>query len=424
MKNKIIAVTLITAMIFGFTSCKKKNKQDEPTPKDEQLVVEIEEVKYNESDISGSATKVTELAGEFARVFGYAEQIGDDEIKEIEDTFRNDIIPLLIDIKIYPSELTSLLTCAEECLELADKEDGGAGDPEIFSDLYNKFVAVLDAERLGALVYELDLLMLAEMADDAQEKYDNLGYPFYLEDVKYYNDVIEDAKRLGRTKFASAISVITFTASAFNGSADFEDGGVSISVADTADIMKKQGEKFASLELSSDEWKIVAQMCEMYIQKNVPSGLKGKVLLSLDDSDFFVESVGVMPDLIKFYAKVTSDISKGSINLIEQGEKYAYERAVCTEILKNKAEFEALLVALEVKIPDANEECIDLVNTYAKKGYTDFILKYNANANDLISSISTFASAPTEQNYNRLLEVCIGYAARINSVVTYVYLFA
>ena len=420
MKERIIAIALVIAMLMALASCKKDNKNDTP---DDGLDVEIEALEYTEDDISAASAEVKELAAELARVLGYANQVHDEDVEELGEKFKNDVVPALVDVRIYPSELTSLLGCIRECIELADENVNEGITPKIISDMYSKCVSVIDTERFGALVYELDLLILAGMADEAQKKYDSLGYPFYLDDVKYYNSVIDDARKLGRSDFSKALSALVFTASAFNGSASFKGDGVNISVADSVAIMKKQAKEFASLELNGDDWKIVAEMCDVFISWGVADGLKGRVTLALDSEEFFVESMVVMPELIAFYAKVMSGVSDESIALIESGDKYAYERAICSEILKNEGELKTLLTALEAKIPDASEKCLALMEDYDRSGYNSFLQKYSFGVSELVAAMRSFTSEPTKANYDSLIKKAIGCAARINPVVTYVYVF-
>ena len=420
MKYRIIAAALVVAMLLGLTSCKNKKKDDVDEPTGDGLTVEVEPVEYSEEYIGEASLEVAALTRELARVFGYSEQVKDSDITEVVDTFKNDIVPILTDVAIYPSELTGLFGCVRECIALADKEEDST---KVFSDMYTKFTLILDGDRLGALVYELQLLTFEKKAEDAQKKYDKLGYVFYLEDVNYYNSLTQKAKSLGRADFASALSVLAFTASAFNGSAEFNGDDINITVSDSVAIMKKQAEKFAELKLDESDWKTVADMCGAFIPKNVSDDLKGKMLIVLENGNFFVESAAVMPELIKFYATITANVSKENISLVENKAEYAYVRAICSEIVKNENAFRALLSSVEEKISEASEECIELVNIYKKSGYKKFLSEYNAGASELVFAVKTFDADPTEANYKHLTNVIMGYLANVNSVVAYVYLY-
>lgn len=423
MKERIIAIALLISVLMAFTSCKKEKEKENDTPNDGGLNIEIEELEYSKEDISLASADVVDITRELARLFGYANQVNENDFKAVESTFKNDILPILIDVKIYPNELTSLLTCVKECIALVDANTEKNATPKIISDLYTKCVSVLDADRLGALVYELQIFAIKMKAESVKEKYDKYGYAFYLEEAEYYDSVVEKAKELGRADFTAALSALIFTASSFNGSANFEGDGVSISVSDSIAIMEKQAKKFAELKLDSKDWQIVAEMFEVFISNNNNDDLKGRILRALDDSDFFIEAMAVMPELIKFYAEIMNGVSKDNIALIENGAEYAYVRAVCSEIIKKEGEFRTLLAALEEKIPDASDKCLELIRIYDKAGYNRFLNSYNSNASGLIASIKAFSYNPTAANYDTLVKICIGYAATINPVVTYVYLY-
>ena len=285
MKERIIAISLILAILMALCSCKNNNKNENSN--NGGLNIEVETLKYTEDDISSASDEIKELTVELARVLGYANQLGDDDIEEVDKVFKNDILPMLIDVKIYPSELTALLDCVRECITVAD-ETADETTPKIIADMYTKCVSVIDADRFGALVYELQVFAIDRKAMSVKEKYDKYGYAFYLEEAEYYELVVKNAKELGRDDFASALSALIFTASLFNGSANFEGDGVSISVSDSVAIMEKQAKKFAELKLDSKDWQIVAEMCEVFISNDVSDDLKGRVLRALDDADFFI----------------------------------------------------------------------------------------------------------------------------------------
>ena len=97
MKEKIIAIVLLIAIITTLASCKKKEENNNIQNKeDEKLSIEIEEIKYTEEDISAASNKIKELTMEFARILGYANQIGDEDIEKSEKVFRNDVLMFIL----------------------------------------------------------------------------------------------------------------------------------------------------------------------------------------------------------------------------------------------------------------------------------------------------------------------------------------
>lgn len=415
MKNRIIAFLLTVFMAFGLASCKKdKDKK----PESSAITVDEEKIEYDSQYVDQASEEVKSLASDFARILGYSDQINTDEMEMIGSTFRNDIVPILADVEIYPSEFTSLMECAHEIVALLDDESSQYGEgPEAVSAMYGKLAAVLDTDRLGALVFELYTLALDSEIDKAQANYDKYGYPYLIEDINYYTELIGRAEALGRKNFADALSVVSFSASLINGSLSTENDGISISAADSFDVLKKQGEKFASLTLSASEWQTVAEMCEVFMPKTGSS-----FEAALNNDDFFIESADIMPDFLAFYAKLTSDISPDSASSIDSGAQYAVELAICRELVKHEEEFRAFLAEAEKKIPEAGESSMTFIRLNDKAAYEEFCSTYAADSDELISAVKSFLSNPTGANYSLLKDACRGYFAELNSAVAYEYL--
>ena len=414
MRDKIVAMALVVFMIFSLASCKKdKEKETEG----DGLTIEVEKIEYDSEYVSWATQEVRSLASEFVDALGYSEQMDEDDLDKIAERFREDIVPILIDVKIYPSEFTSLMECTRECIALEEDSNSGGDGPDIIANMYAKFASILEADRAGALAYEIHLLAIDIEREEAQKNYDKHGYPYLLDDVNYYTGLIGRAKALGRDSFADAFSVIAFGASLVNSSASFDSDGVDISVADTLDILKKQGEQFASLTLSGNDWQTIAEMCEVFMPRTGSS-----IEVALNGDDFFIEAADVMPDILTFYAELTSDISREIIHLIENGEKYAIEIAVCRELMKNEAAFETFLIAFEDKFPSEGENSLVSVKLNDKESYEAFCNTYSADREELISAIKTFLNDSNDLNYTSLKNAYIGYFANINSVIAYSYI--
>lgn len=427
MKNRIVSLLMAIVLLFSFASCDlwaDKDKKDELPPRNEDdFAVEIEPVEYSDEAIAEASAKVVALSEELADILGYSQHFGDEERKNIENKFKDDVIAILIDVMVYPEELFSMLECAEECIGLYEEQNNEESNPKIISDLYTQFISILDTDRLGALTYELQLMMLGLKIDKAQEKYDKHGSSFYLEDVEYFTALTEKARSLGRDKFTDAFSVITFSATAFNGSLSFDGGGIDVSVYDVFEIMKKQGERFASLTLTESDWQTVAEVIEAFLPESGKT-VKEKLLITLGYDDFFIEAADIMPDLLKFYADLTADISKENMDLVAEGGEYAYEIAICRELIKDETGLREILGKLEEKIPAPTSRSITSIKSYDKAGYNAFCQKYSTDSDGLIEAVRAFLNDSSDENYEALRDAYFGYLASINSVVTYVYIYS
>ena len=412
MKNRIIAMVLAATILFGPVSCRKK--EDETKTPDTNIVIQTEKIEYSDEFVANTAGQITSLITDLAESFGYSEYITDNDKAYIENSFKNDIVPILIDIGIYPEELTSLISYVREADIIKDQNL----DMKSVSNLYTKLMSLLENDRFGALSYEMHLLTITNKLNETKKNYDKLGYAYYLEDIEYYNTLIEKAEKLGREKFTDAISILVFTCSSFNGAIGFSESGISISIGDVLAIMEKQSVEFASISLSEEDWQTVAEMCETFLPKTGNTNL-----VALRNDHIFLEVADVMPELVNFYVKLTSDISKNNTALTSDGTPYAYERAICNQLAANESEFLILLSKLEEKFPRVSANTITAAKISDRAGYESFCAEYSATSDELMDAVKTFAEEPSYENYETLGDACLGYLAYLNSAVAYLWIY-
>ena len=426
MKKRIISLILAIAVLFSFASCDlwtDKGKNDNvQNPPDNDFTVETETVEYSEKDVTEATERVVALVSAFADILGYGKHFDIDRRASLGNTVSTKVVPALIDVGVYPEEFFSLIDCADETVAFYTSETEDEVNPKIISDLYTRFISVIDVNRLGALLYELIMIRLDSELLAAKEKYENKDSKLNLEKYEYYTALVGKASELGRGKFTDAFSVIVFSASLFNSEADISDKGINLSVEDALEIMRKQGEKFAQMTLDAADWQVIAEVVENYLPES-GSTVKGKLLISLDYADFFIESADVIPDIIGFYADKTANISKESIEIIKAGGEYAYELALVRELLSDRAALVEILTLLDEKIPEADTRCVTAINSYDKSGYDKFCESYGASIDGLILALEDFSASQSDESYLAMIDAAYGYFARINSVVTYVYLY-
>ena len=419
MKNRIIAFILLLAMLFGMTSCEQK---DEITPKDRPLVVESEDVIYTEEGISEIAEGLVAVADAFAPKLGYP-ALKEKNREEIRDFARNTLIPIALDNSIYESELLMLCDIALESAEKINKNAPYIDKLGVMADTYARMTAHIDISRLGALIYELDLELMRDKLAEAEERYDRYGYSYYLADVEKYTALIADAENVGAPMFADALSVIMFITSAAFGTIGADDDMLSVKSADALVILRKQSERFSSLNIDEKTWQTVATMCEEFIPDTASSAIHGKLTWTLDDENYFAESAAVMTDVLGFYSIFASDISPEAKLEIDDGTELQLARAVARELLKHRDDFDALLSAIEAKVLPASESTVALIHTYDVDGYSSFCSRYGATKEELIMGVEAFYADPTEEKYEELINLALGFAKSVNPVIAYVYFY-
>ena len=419
MKNRIIALFLLVSLVFGMTSC---DRGQEIPPKDRPLVVESEDVVYTDEGIAEIADGLVKTADILMPILGYP-KLKDDERAELHSLTRDRIIPIAREIPIYESELRRIFDILVEELSAISADNTDTDRLGIIADAYARMSAHVDSRRLGELIFELDLEWMGDSLERAKDRYDRYGYSYYLEDIEKYTALISDAEQLGSEAFSDALSVFMFIASASFGTVIADGSTVGVKAADILVIMKKQGEKFASLGINEAQWQTVAAMCEELIPDAISSAIHAKVTWTLDDEDYFTSAAAVMPDVIDFYEIFTSEISPEAAEGIEEGTELSLALSICRELARNKSALTDLLSAMEEKIPGASEAQISIMTTYEKEGYAEFTSLYLSSKEELIASIEAFVNEPTEDSIEELKRTVIGFAASINPVVAYVYMY-
>ena len=419
MKNRIIAFLLLLAMLFGMTSCEVDSEISE---KDRPLIVESEEVVYTDTGISQISLGLLEIAESLASTLGYP-ALKEKDREELLDFAVNTLIPIAREIPIYESELLTIESIMLEAVDEMDSDMRYTDKLGAMADMYARMTANVDVLRFGMLVYELDLSWMTEKLEEAKSRYDRYGYSYYLADVEKYTALIADAENVGADTFADALSVIMFIASASFGTIGAGDGMISVKSADVLVILKKQSERFSSLNIDEKAWQTVAAMCEEFIPDTASSAIHGKLTWTLDDENYFASSASVMTDVLEFYSIFASDISSEAKSEIDDGSELELAQAVCRELLKHIEDFETLLSAIEAKVLPAGEATVSLMQTYDWEGYSDFCSRYGATKEDLLFGIEEFYTDPTEENYRELLDLALGFAKSVNPVIAYVYLY-
>lgn len=416
MKNRIISLALAVALLFSLVSC---YKAEYVPPKDKYLTVETETVEYNEERITAICEQFADIFARIAPRIGYP-PINEEKEKSIAEMLREDVAPIARTIPIYEDELSAMVNIAEEYAALSEEQNKEDIDSGFLLGLYTKFSTVVDSERLGRFTYHVQLLRLRDKLADAEEQYEKRGYGY--ETVLHYITLIEDAEALGEDKFSDAISVVTFMLASSVGLGDIQGGAVSLTSSDALVVMQKQAQRLESLELADADWQTVAAMCEENIPKGAES-FKRKMLVALNNDNFFIGASVLMPDFVHFYAALAENATKESIDLMSSEEALAHERAIYGEIVKNEDQLRAFLDKISDELPQVGSFASSAVKAYDKAGYTAFLERPTLNVDGFVSAIKSFVDDPTESTLIALNEAKCAFIAGVNPFIAYVYLY-
>lgn len=416
MKNRIISLVLALTLLFSLVSCYKAEKVP---PKDRNLTVETEAVVYTAAGIDAISTRFANLFIRIAPHLGYP-TLQDTEKDRVAEMIKTDIIPIAQNIPIYEEELSDLVESAEEYLAVFEEENNKDYDLGFFLGLYTRFTVTVDAQRLGRFIYRLQLERLRTKLYDATEKYEQNGYG--IEIVEHYTELIDDATSLGEGRFTDAFGTCVFLFATALGLGDIGGGAISLSSSDATTVIKKQGQRLAALDLSDLEWQTVMAMCE----ENIPSGkdtVKSKMLVALNNDNFFVGAATLMPDVIDFYVTLSESFDKESIDMMVCGDRLAYVRALLGEMMKNERDLKALLDKMTLEIPSPDRFAELGISSYDKMGYEEFLELPTKDADAVILAVSDFLFTPTDESLLALEDVFCSFIASANPVVAYVYFY-
>ena len=154
MKKRIISVVLIVGMILSLAAC-KKNKEEIPE-KNHSLTVESEDIEYSDEAINELAARIADISERFVPITGDSSLAEETKTARIE-FIKSNVFPLFEKTQVYPNELYALVESVEHLAVYGAEEQSNA---YIAIGMYQRFNAVLGAERLASLVYEMLLLRI------------------------------------------------------------------------------------------------------------------------------------------------------------------------------------------------------------------------------------------------------------------------
>ncbi|MBR5140508.1 MAG: hypothetical protein IKV16_05575, partial [Clostridia bacterium] len=177
-------------------------------------------------------------------------------------SFTTKILPIFIELKIYPEEIDELFLEAEKCI--IDSESYSV--LSIYS-LYRKAITVLGSERSGSLLYSLALNSINEKRESTAKKYEQDGN-LYKRDLIRYEGLYTDLTRLGAENFSTALtisSLILSTASSVNETVT--ENAFSVSDAELLYILDRQGDILTKKSPTEEQWQTFGAIISELIPK-------------------------------------------------------------------------------------------------------------------------------------------------------------
>lgn len=417
MKNRIISFILVMVLIFSLISCTKK---EELPPKSVNLTVEKVTPIYTDEGIEIICERFASVIAKAAPYIGYP-VINKEKEREIADKMLADIIPIVRAIPIYEDELFDLVDSAEKYLANLENDNEDDFNPGVALGLYIEFSAAIDAERLGRLTYHLQLMRIEGKLADAEERYNKNGLG--LETVERYRALLSAARDLTDVRFSDAFSGMMFMLVSAMGVYGVDGGATGITASDALVALKKQAKRLTALSITDAEWQTVAAICEENIPSSAGDDLRSKMLLSLNNDDFFVGAATLIPDVIDLYDTVCNGLSEEVLEMISNSDSLISKRAVYGEIIKDETAFLSLLDKITEELPSPGSFSLSGVRAYDRSGYEAFLMESAADKYELLAAIKAFVANPNNGTLDALERVEAAFISGINPVVAYVYFY-
>ena len=336
--RKSICALLILIFIFNTVSCTANNSESENNGK---LEIVEENPEYTES----YATSVTER---FSTILDALldERLGIDlSVKTREKliaVFKDKIIPKLYSLKVYESELNEILASLEELLN----EENGENYISLFTDLYECILYTLGSERAGIILFTVVTEILTLKIATAEERYEELGSPWYLDDIERCEALKNDLSKIGEKNFADKISAATFIVSTMKSAETGKESALMLSDAELLFILEHQGKLFLENASDEDGWRVIGRLItELIPALNFSDVAVTSILYALKQEAYFNSLIETMPRLFTLYASITQSLrNEAAFSLANTKEEN--DKAICSALLSSETELKSFYDSL------------------------------------------------------------------------------
>ncbi len=328
--RKSICALLILIFIFNTVSCTANNSESENNGK---LEIVEENPKYSEDYVVSATERFSTILDALLD-----ERLGIDlsakTREKIITVFKEKIIPKLYSIKVYESELNEILFSLEELLN----EENGDNYISLFTDLYESLLYTLGSERAGIILFTVATEILSLKIATAEERYEQLGSPWYLADIERCQTLKTDLNEIGEKNFADKILGATFIVSTMKSADTGKESALTLSDAELLFILEHQGNLFLENAADEEGWRVIGRLItELIPGLNFSDVTVISILYALKQEAYFNSLAETLPHLFSLYASLTKNLrNEGNFSLTNSKEEN--DRAICSALLSSEAE--------------------------------------------------------------------------------------
>ena len=378
--KKALCILLIISMGFSLFACEEKT--EEPYIKGQHVEIVQEKIEYSDTTLQREKERFIKIAITFIEKY-YNTTLKDDKRQKISDNasqeFNKTIIPMLYRVRIYENELSQLFDSMEDYVNLSSTIS--------MVSIYELLIKNVGSTRSGKIAFELSTVAINERAEAAQKNYGKYEYAHYKEEAERCTNIYNGLLAMGEGRFVDAISMITFFYSLSKSTqAKGEDNAFALKDAELLRILSHQGDCFADIDISEDEWSVIGALFSEFIPTSYYN-TKSEMLYILKTEHYFTEAMKIMPEVAAFYASVAKAMDdRGEFSLNDEGEYQI--SAIIRAVVDSEEAFFALTTSIEEHATTSTKKQEDEV---IKKAYTEYEILSFSTDYAAISSQELFA---------------------------------
>ena len=393
---RAVCFLLALLMLTGLASCAKTPQPSAPTG--QRLEVERDDVQYGADFVQESAARIAQLTARFL-FLSNGMQLSDANLQIIRERASSELLPACMRARLYPEELSAILSLAEEyCDSLESNDLAPAARFAALCSFYARSVTAVGSERAGRLLYESTSLYLNAQTALCEQRYRDYGYAWYLEDAERYRAKVEMLQEsIGAENFSHAVQVLLFVGSLAAGIAPNSAELSLLYDAELLLILRRQSGHFATLTLTGEQWAFMAELLSDAVpdKRDRVWSAELAVLFSQGRVD---KMAATLPRLLTLYDAFTNALDEQDLAMMREGEATL---AVCRVLAQCKQPLAELLQEFYSAASGASAQELAALSALGQRDAIEqFIVEHPAVTTDeLIGAIESIAlgiTAPEE----------------------------
>lgn len=382
--KKALCILLIIAMAPSLFAC--GGTKEEEYIKGQHVEIVREKIEYSDTTLQREKERFIKIAITFIEKYYNTTLKGENRTKFSDNAsqeFNKTIIPMLYRVRIYENELTQLFDSLEDYVN-------SASSISVVS-IYELLIKTVGSTRSGKIAFELSTVAINARAKAAQDNYDEYEYAHQKEEVERCTEVYNGLLAMGEGKFVDAITMVTFFYSLSKSAQEkTENNAFALKDAELLRILSHQGDCFADIDISEDEWSVIGALYSEFIPKSFDNP-RSEMLYILKNEHYFKESMKIMPEVAAFYASVAKAMDDRGEFSLNDDEVYQIS-AIIRAVVDSEEAFFALTASIEEHAATSTKKQEEAI----KKTYTE---------DEILSFSKDYAAISSQELFDELQDI-------------------